>query len=98
MARVDVDMTGFEELKRAVLIKAQEIPLAIGVDAEAAAPRDTGALALSVAVDQVSDTVWRISAWGGAGGRHYAAYVELGTSRMRPQPFLKPACYRARVL
>lgn len=27
---------------------------------------------------------------------HYAAYVELGTSKTHPQPYLRPALYRLR--
>jgi HK97 gp10 family phage protein len=91
--RVDLDMNGFAALKAHVLSQVEAIPLAVGVDAEAAAPVDTGALKLSVAVDRLAEDVWTISAWGGAGGRHYAAYVELGTRYMRAQPFLRPACY-----
>jgi HK97 gp10 family phage protein len=98
MARVDLHMDGFAAMKADVLAKVQAIPLAVGVDAEAAAPVDTGALKLSVAVDHVSETHWTISAWGGAGGRHYAAYVELGTRYMAAQPFLRPACYQERGL
>jgi HK97 gp10 family phage protein len=98
MTRVVLRQQGFAELKSAVIVKAAKIPLDVGVDAESAAPVDTGALKMSVDVDHIGEAIWTISAWGGAGGRHYAAYVELGTRYMRAQPFLRPACYQRRSL
>ncbi len=98
MARVDLDMSGFAKCKVKVLTAVEKIPLEVGVDAERNAPVRTGALALSVGVDKVSENTWTIHAAGGAGGRFYAAYVEMGTSKMRAQPFLRPACYQRRAV
>ena len=59
--------------------------LAVVADAQAAAPVDTGALRGSISADirgaeaVVGPTV------------HYGGYVELGTSKMRAQPYLFPA-------
>ena len=57
----------------------------IAADAQASAPVDTGALRNSISADVggmeavVGPTV------------HYGGYVELGTSKMRAQPYLFPA-------
>ena len=59
--------------------------LAVVADAQASAPVDTGALRGSISADirgaeaVVGPTV------------HYGGYVELGTSKMRAQPYLFPA-------
>jgi HK97 gp10 family phage protein len=68
----------------------------IATDAARLAPVLTGDLRASVQVLGVQDGVGRV----GAGNDHvdYAAYVELGTSKMAAQPYLKPAAYRARSL
>lgn len=96
MARVVIDEGGFAAVKARVARWGDRVALDVGTDAEARAPKRTGALAISVAVDKTGDTHWEISAWGGDRGRHYAAYVELGTRYMTARPFLKPACYSAR--
>jgi HK97 gp10 family phage protein len=50
------------------------------------APVDTGALRNSIYTERQDDiTYWVIAPVA------YAAYVELGTSRMRAQPYLVPA-------
>ena len=59
--------------------------LAVVADAQASAPVDTGALRGSISAEirgdeaVVGPTV------------HYGGYVELGTSKMRAQPYLFPA-------
>lgn len=61
----------------------------IGLTAERyaveACPKDTGRLANSI-THQVGDKEVAIST-----NVEYAPYVELGTSRQTPQPFLRPA-------
>lgn len=61
----------------------------IGLTAERyaveACPKDTGRLANSI-THQVGDKEVAIST-----NVQYATYVELGTSRQTPQPFLRPA-------
>lgn len=47
---------------------------------------DTGALVKSVAVEQPSDT----TAFVGS-GLEYAPYLEFGTTKMKPRPWLQPA-------
>ena len=68
------------------------------------APKDTGALAASCE-HHLDGTTLIVSALGGAGGRSYAAYIELGHRVFHPttgivgpewvpaQPFLRPALY-----
>jgi len=97
MARVELYEPGLRALGDHVLERASAIPLAIGIDAEALAPVDTGALELSVSVDEIGRGIWRISAGTGLpDGR--AVFQELGTSKMRAQPYLRPAAYQQRAL
>jgi HK97 gp10 family phage protein len=69
----------------------------IEADAKQLAPVDTGNLRNSISREITSDT------FAGAGGEFggqvgptasYGAYVEYGTSRMRPQPYMGPAFTR----
>jgi hypothetical protein len=97
MARVVLDQGGLARLADHVIERASVIPLAIGVDAEALAPVRTGALKLSIKVEEIGRGIWRISAGTGLpDGR--AVYQELGTSKMRAQPYLRPAVYQYRAL
>ena len=68
----------------------------IAVDARRMAPVLTGDLRNSIDVLGVSNGVGRVGA--GDASVDYAAYVELGTRKMAPQPFLRPAALRARSL
>jgi len=78
-------------------------------DAKRYCPERTGALKDSIRDDfDPDDQILRVSATGGAGGREYAAYVELGhrvfhpSTRIvgpevvHPEPFLRPALYTER--
>ena len=80
----------------------------IAVDAQAAAPRDTGALAASCKSDPLERTATKVSWAAYAGdtqdgslrpdGRpvDYAIYQEFGTRFMAAQPFFFPAVERLR--
>lgn len=68
----------------------------IATDARRLAPVLTGDLRNSIDVLGVSNGVGRVGA--GDASVDYAAYVELGTRKMAPQPFLRPAALRARSL
>jgi hypothetical protein len=97
MAHVELDHGGMTALANYALSRVSEIPLAIGVDAEVLAPVRTGALKLSVHVTEIGRGIWRISAGTGLpDGR--AVYQELGTSKMRAQPYIRPALYQQRAL
>jgi hypothetical protein len=79
----------------------------IAGDARRYAPKDTGALAESIEHHMEGHDLI-VSATGGADGRVYAAYIELGhrvfhpsTSRtgpetVPPEPFLRPALFQVR--
>ncbi|MDQ3760977.1 MAG: HK97 gp10 family phage protein [Actinomycetota bacterium] len=60
-------------------------------DAQRAAPVDTGELRDSIHAQPVQGRTVRIVA-----AADHATYVELGTSRMNAQPFLRPAAYQRR--
>jgi HK97 gp10 family phage protein len=69
----------------------------IEADAKAIVPVDTGNLRASISREITADT------FRGAGGQfggvvgptaEYGAYVEYGTSRMAPQPYMGPAFSR----
>lgn len=96
-----------EQVKTAAGQLLDQLGHEVEVDAKRYAPKDTGALARSIEHHMEGHTVV-ISARGGAGGREYAVYVELGhrvyhpsTGRtgpevVPPQPFLRPALYQFR--
>lgn len=58
-------------------------------DAQATAPVDTGNLRNSIGASPDGELRWVIGPTA-----NYGIYVELGTSRMRPQPYLAPAADR----
>jgi HK97 gp10 family phage protein len=63
---------------------------AVKGDMEALCPVDTGELINSIKVEPAGDTVYvSVSA------PHWI-YVEMGTSKMRAQPFIRPALARRR--
>ena len=65
-----------------------------GGDARTLAPVDTGNLRSSIGV--TADTGWRGEVLTATVGptAHYGRYVEEGTSRMGPQPYMMPAADR----
>jgi len=79
----------------------------IARDARRYCPEDTGALKDSIENHMEEDTLI-VSASGGAGGRIYAAWVELGhrvyhpstgivgPEVVPPEPFLRPALFQQR--
>ena len=79
-----------EEITRSVrhLLGAVVAKTAGDVEATAKslAPVDTGFLRNSIQAERVTDLEWEVNV-----GAEYGAYVELGTSRMAPRPYLTPA-------
>jgi HK97 gp10 family phage protein len=55
-------------------------------EAKSLAPRDTGYLANSIMAEQIGPLKWRVYA-----NADYALWVEIGTRRMDPVPYLEPA-------
>lgn len=60
------------------------------------APVDTGYLRSSIAATIDSGSTSGVIVGEVTAGAEYAAYVEHGTSRQRPQPFMRPAYEQAR--
>lgn len=58
--------------------------------ARSVVPVDTGALKASLDARPAQQTGSGVSGEFGSYGIDYALYVELGTSRMRAQPYLRP--------
>jgi hypothetical protein len=97
MAHVTLIQSGISALADDCLSHGEAVALAIGVDAETVAPIRTGALRMSANVEEIARGIWRISFGRGLlDGR--AVYQELGTSKMRAQPYLRPAAYQRRAM
>lgn len=76
----------------------QRIGPAILADARDIVPIDKGNLKKSLRVGMVGDDTVRIGCdpTDLPEERDYSLYVELGTSRAKAQPYLRPALYRQR--
>jgi HK97 gp10 family phage protein len=66
--------------------EVQQAALAIEGQAKALAPVDTGALRNSIQTEMEGDLTAHVTV-----GVEYAEYVEHGTYKMAPQPYLTPA-------
>ena len=92
-----------EKLKRALEEALEEIAEKIRDDAKDLAPVDTGSLRKSIRVEKEGELQVSVIA-GDSGvinprtGREvdYAGFVEFGTSRMSPQPYMQPALKKNR--
>lgn len=91
MARVVMHEAGWESLRRRARNHTANIAEDISTDATRMAPILTGYLKASIGVQRRGSDTWRIQA-----SAFYGFYVEYGTSKMRAQPFLRPAAYRVR--
>ena len=92
-----------EKLKRALAEALKEIAEKIRDDAKDLVPVDTGSLRKSIRVEKEGELQVSVIAGGGGvinprTGREvdYAGYVEFGTSRMSPQPYMQPALEKNR--
>ena len=92
-----------EKLTNALAEALEEIAEKIRDDAKGFVPVDTGALRKSIRVEKKGSLEVSIIAGGGGvinprTGREvdYAGYVEFGTSRASPQPFMQPALEKNR--
>lgn len=96
MATYREDPAGIAEIQARAAAVLPKIAAAIESDAKRFVPVDTGLLKSRIKADEaatVAGRLVRIRIWART---HYAAYVELGTSKMRAQPYLRPALYRHR--
>lgn len=62
----------------------------VEVEAKRIAPWRTGALCRSILSKKIGEAEYTVGA-----SVHYAGYVEYGTSRMREQPYMRPATEKA---
>lgn len=89
MAKIEVVNSHVDEVLNALQSQKAKILEEWGLTAEAYAsdycPVDTGRLRASISHDTDEDTMYLGT------NVEYAPYVELGTSRMDAQPFLRPA-------
>lgn len=76
----------------------RKIGPAIVADARDIVPVDEGNLKNSLAFELIADDTLRVGSDTSylPEGEDYSLYVELGTSKMAAQPYLRPALYRQR--
>jgi len=93
------------KLGKALAEALDMIAVKIRDDAKDFAPVDTGALRKSIRIEKKGKLKVSIIAGGGGiinprSGREvdYAGYVEFGTSRASPQPYMRPALEKNRDL
>lgn len=88
--RVRVEFDRFPELTRRMVQRADaetaRAALEVQAQAQVRAPVDTGFLRASIQAARVAAAHWRVTV-----GADYGFYVEHGTARARPQPFVHPA-------
>ena len=75
-----------DRIRRAVGEAIDESGAAIEGDAKAAAPVRTGALVNSIGYQKTGEMSGEVRV-----GQDYGAFVELGTVKQAPQPYLTPA-------
>ncbi|MGA5820811.1 HK97 gp10 family phage protein [Kitasatospora sp. NPDC094028] len=93
MAHVEIDGAWENEVNTAVArLFAERLGPAIAADAARYCPEDTGSLAASIEHHMEGPDLI-VSATGGAEGRTYAAYVELGTGPHIIRPTGKQAMF-----
>lgn len=89
MAKIEVINSHVDEVIEMLQSKRKKILTEWGMTAEAYAtdycPVDTGRLQASISYDTDDDTMYLGT------NVEYAPYVEMGTSRMDAQPYLRPA-------
>lgn len=86
---LDELLAQFKELENMDLVDAEKDGVQVFVDeAKVLVPVDTGALQDSIRVEVEGDLVQFAV---GGGNIDYALYVEMGTSKMPAQPFMRPA-------
>lgn len=87
---VKLEVNNIDQIKEALSEQLATALEAIGMQAESYAkllcPVDTGNLRNSITHQQAGDAAEAIGT-----NVEYAAYVEMGTSKMKAQPYLEPA-------
>ena len=90
IAQLEASIKTYDPVMKRITMKAGD---AIVNEARRRAPRDTGALRRSIKSQATKKLTITVTAGGPSTPRNvdYAQYVELGTSRMAPQPYMRPA-------
>lgn len=90
MAEFREDPQGVAGIQYASARYARAVAREVQKDMERLCPVDTGRLKSTINAEAVGDTTY-VSI-----GTEYWQYVEYGTSKMRAQPFIRPALNRRR--
>lgn len=90
MAEYYEDLSAVAGIQYASARYAAKVAEAVEQDMVDLCPVDTGELRDSITSEATGDTVY-ISVTAG-----HASFVEFGTSKMRAQPFIRPALYKRR--
>jgi HK97 gp10 family phage protein len=77
-------------LKTGMSKNIEEMAKEIAIEAARIVPIDTGALCDSIRYEKIDEETAEIYA-GYPDKAEYAAYVEFGTRKMDPQPYMRPA-------
>ncbi len=104
MTRIRVELKGQDRLVRLITMKSKSLLTEIAEvgddmmgkmvrEAKQIVPVDTGALLASIEKLKMKSVPGLVTFGFSAGGEavDYARYVEWGTSKMRPQPYMRPA-------
>ena len=98
--RFTPDGTGTAEIERRTDALVERLAKLSAEDMRRTAPVDSGDMVSTIRVEKPRDLVREVKCGGsyGESGEYvdYTVYVELGTSRMAAQPFMRPALYRLR--
>jgi HK97 gp10 family phage protein len=90
-----LDTSGLDRLTAQLEARAEKIiasaALQIEGEAKVRAPVDTGALRSSIMAEAKKRLLWWVH-----DGVEYGQFIEMGTSRMKAQPFLIPAVEKVR--
>ena len=98
--RFQPDGAGVAEIRRRSDNMVERLAELAAADMRRTAPVDTGDMVETIRVEKEEDQVRLVKCGGVAASSgemvDYPVYVELGTSRMAAQPFMRPAHYRLR--
>lgn len=90
MAEMTWDETGLAGIQYASNRYARRVAEEVQQDMVDMCPVDTGLLQSTIRAETVDDTVYVYVS------THYWQFVEFGTSKMRAQPFIRPALMKRR--
>lgn len=98
--RYTPDGGGIVEIERRTDEIVEQLADLSAADMKRTAPVDTGDMVDTIRVEKPRPLVREVKCGGeyASSGEYvdYAVYVELGTSKMAAQPFMRPALYRLR--